>query len=163
MSTPAEGAIMRRLDDGSGCGARAPVSQTGSRAAAGLHSRAIRPGARSWLTGVAGPRTESVARAPSDSAVARREAPACFERNMRLTERVSRLIGAPRPRLHAELRGKAGSPGAVQTTRAITRASSSFRGAPKARARNPDAAAEEEKRRPCRSLRLRRMDSGPTR
>src|SRR6185312_5583131 len=69
------------------------------RAATGLHSRALRPGARSWLKGVAGPRTGSVARTPcNDTAVARREAPACFERNMRLTERVSRLIGAPRPR-----------------------------------------------------------------
>src|SRR5690348_10292668 len=115
MSTPAEGAIMRRLDDGSGCGARAPVSQTGSRAAAGLHPRALRPGARSWLTAVAGPRAESVARTPENTAVARREAPALLEREARLTERVSRLIGAPHPRLYSREKGKAGSPGAAQT------------------------------------------------
>jgi hypothetical protein len=35
----------------------------------------------------------------TDTAVARREAPARFERSVRSTERVSRLIGAPRPRL----------------------------------------------------------------
>jgi hypothetical protein len=46
------------------------------RAATGLHSQALRPAARSWLTGVAGPRSESVARTPcNDTAVARREAP----------------------------------------------------------------------------------------
>ena len=47
---------------------------------------------------VAGPRAESVARTPENTAVARREAPARLEREARLTERVSRLIGAPHPR-----------------------------------------------------------------
>ena len=47
---------------------------------------------------VAGPRAESVARTPENTAVARREAPALLEREARPTERVSRLIGAPRPR-----------------------------------------------------------------
>src|SRR6185312_218963 len=62
--------------------------RSGFRAATGLHSQALRPAARSWLTGVAGPRTGSVARTPcNDTAVARREAPARFERSVRPTER----------------------------------------------------------------------------
>ena len=82
---------MRRQDDGSaftgpipgkpGIGDAVPAGSakrmSNSRAATGLHSQALGPAARSWLTGVAGPRTESVARAPcNDTAVARREAPA---------------------------------------------------------------------------------------
>jgi hypothetical protein len=82
---------MRRQDDGSaftgpipgkpGIGDAVPAGlasrERDSRAATGLHSQALRPAARSWLTGVAGPRTESVACAPcNDTAVARREAPA---------------------------------------------------------------------------------------
>ena len=67
----------------------------------------------------------------SDTAVARREAHVFFERGARLTERVSRLVGAPRPRHSCRgkdspgppvrgPKGNAGSPGAAQTTRAIT-------------------------------------------
>src|SRR6185437_16509615 len=77
----------------------------------------------------------------NDTAVARREAPACFERDMRLRLPMTRLIGAPHPRHSCRGRtprapvgrgrtprapvgrgpkGKAGSPGAVQTIRAIT-------------------------------------------
>ena len=82
---------MRRQDDGSaftgpipdkpGIGDAVPAGGgkriPRARAATGLHSQALRPAARSWLTGVAGPRTESVARTPcNDTAVARREAPA---------------------------------------------------------------------------------------
>jgi hypothetical protein len=70
---------MRRQDDGRGCGARGfgRERRPGARAATGLHSQALGPAARSWLTGVAGPRTESVTRTPcNDTAVARREAPA---------------------------------------------------------------------------------------
>ena len=71
---------------------------------------------------VAGPRAESVARTPENTAVARREAPALLEREARLTERVSRLIGAPHPRHCPGTERKAGSPGAAQTTRAIAHA-----------------------------------------
>ena len=54
---------------------RVPSRKRGSRAVAGLRSRALRPGARSWLTGVAGPRAESAARTPKSRRTARRRAP----------------------------------------------------------------------------------------
>jgi len=50
---------MRRQDDGSVCGARGfgHERRPNPRAATGLHSQALGPAARSWLTGVAGPRS----------------------------------------------------------------------------------------------------------
>jgi len=48
-------------------GLRGNVTRS-SRAMAGLRSQAIRPTARSWLTGVAGPRAESAARASQNAA-----------------------------------------------------------------------------------------------
>jgi hypothetical protein len=102
----------------------------GPRAATGLHSQALGPAARSWLTGVAGPRTESVARTPEDTAVARRKAPACSERtcgtrqecraDWRATPSASCRGSTPPDPLWPGRKGKAGSPGAVQTTRAIS-------------------------------------------
>ena len=68
----------------------------------------------------------------SDTAVARREAHVFFERGARLTERVSRLIGAPRPRHSCRgkdspgtpcpgAEGDEGVPGADKTIRAAER------------------------------------------
>ena len=86
--------------DGSGCGARGFGKRVpGARAATGSTRRHqdLPPGAgrRAWLVHV----LASAARTPcNDTAAARREARACFEKSMRSTERVSRLIGARRPR-----------------------------------------------------------------
>jgi len=69
------------------------------RAMAGLRLRALGPGARSWLTGVAGPRSESAARTSRDTPqVERRKARSSDrkeERGDRKTPRPDGLAGHP--------------------------------------------------------------------
>ena len=120
---------MRRQDDGSaftgpipgkpGIGDAVPAGGgkriPRSRAATGLHSQALRPAARSWLTGVAGPRS-------------RKRGPYAVQRHRRGAPRGalrfwSRFVGAPRPR-HWRAEESAGErpahPGPFKTTRAIS-------------------------------------------
>jgi hypothetical protein len=107
-----------------------------SRAMAGLRSRAIRPGARSWLTSVAGPRFESAARpvaerrsgAPEGASFLRERGDAFAQRptgrasqaahrGPRKPQRLSALrspLGEPRFGRRTD-----GSPGAGQRTRAM--------------------------------------------
>src|SRR5579875_4013340 len=86
---------------------RAGETQPPSPGGVGLHPQALGPAARSWLTGVFPSRPKAwPVRRDKDTAVARREAPACFERSMRPGYEVSRLIGAPRPRLHPGEKGE---------------------------------------------------------
>src|SRR5579875_319260 len=108
---------------------RAGETQPPSPGGVGLHPQALGPAARSWLTGVFPSRPKAwPVRRDKDTAVARREAPACFERSMRPGYEVSRLIGAPRPRHLAGGERREGVPGADTRIRAMMRASSSFRG-----------------------------------
>src|SRR6185437_15316663 len=132
---------------GDRCGAAGLEQRTpNSRAMAGLRSQALRPAARSWLTGVAGPRSRK--RGPR-IAERRRGAPegaflrfATEERDARKTSHgcVSQTAhrGPRKPQRLPALRSPRwgpgiairdeGVPGADQTIRAMAHASSSFRG-----------------------------------
>src|SRR3569832_1508918 len=77
----------------------------GTRVMAGLRSRALGPGARSWLTSVAGPRFESAARTSFRTPhVERREAPRSF------TGTRGRLASVPSDGLAGHLSGVSHTP-----------------------------------------------------
>jgi hypothetical protein len=118
------------------------------RAMAGFRSRAIGPGARSWLTGVAGPRSRkrgptsrrtpqverrkarSSASQRRNGAIARRPIGRVSQTAHRGPRKPQRLpaLRSPRWETGIAIRNE-GLPGADQTIRAMAHASSSFRGA----------------------------------
>jgi hypothetical protein len=74
---------MRRLESGAGSGARGEVSQTFTRAAAGLRPGSLGAPARSWLTIREKSGRKARPAVDKNAAVERREARALFERRAR--------------------------------------------------------------------------------